>query len=163
MLDILEYKEHLLNLVDKHKKKKELSTTIDPFTYDPGNTENLEYYFGEYNNETSIITLNTEIKGLRYEDRSRHLDEINEGDIVIIKRDPNNPFNTNNFEVFTENDKSLGSLSAELCNQLAPLFDLGYAIIIESKAQHIEKLEKRSRYVKQGILFIRLIIKLIGI
>ncbi len=163
MTDILESKQKLLELVKEHNSKFELSKTIDPYEYDPGKTENLSYYLGQYDETSATITICTEVKGLRYEERSRHLDSISIGDIVIVKRDPANPFNSNNFEVFSTTDESLGSLSAELCNRLAPLYDLGYAVIEQATAEHIEKFEERSRYVKQGVLFVKIIIRLVGI
>ena len=163
MTQILEYKQELLDLVKKHHEKYELSKTTDDFAYDPGKTDNLSHYYGVFDEASSTITISTEVKGLRYEERSKHLDNVNVGDKVIIKRDPNNPFNSNNFEIFTTADESLGTLSADLCNKLAPLYDLGYALIDDACAVYIEKFEDRSRYVKQGLLFVKIRIRLIGI
>lgn len=163
MLDVLELKRQLLDIVYAHEQKHNDYNEDDKYRYDPGNTENLQYFYGKYDKDNSMITLCTEIKGLRYEERSRHLDEICEKDEVLIKRDPDNPFNSNNFEVFTVDGKSLGSLSADLCNRIASLYDLGYVVILRSEAYHIEKLEDRSRYVKQGVLFIKMQLKFVGV
>ena len=58
---------------------------------------------------------------------------------------------------------SLGNLPAELCNTLAPLYDAGYADIQSATVSYLEKIKERSRYAKQGILFVELNIRLRGI
>ena len=62
-----------------------------------------------------------------------------------------------------EKYESLGNLPAELCNALAPLYDSGCATILTSTVSYIEKLRERSRYAKQGDMFVELHIKMHGI
>ena len=147
-----------LDYVDGHHQKHELASTIEPYSYDPGNTENLEQFEGLYFPMSGKVILSTEVKGLRYENRSRHLESVSVGDTVELRRDKANPYNSNNFELFTSDGRTLGSLSAELCNRLAPLYDTGRAEVTEVKASYIEQFDDRSRYVKQGVLFVKLTI-----
>ena len=65
-------------------------------------------------------------------------------------------YNSNNFMILSQHDESLGNLSAELCNVIAPLYDLGYVIITEANVSYIENIKSRSRYAKQGVLFIEI-------
>ena len=163
MLNINLAKTDLLNAVSRLQEKKELAENIGPDYYDPGNMENLDQYLGEYDEATNTITLRTESKGLRYEERTPRLDYLSVGDSVQLIREPNNPFNENNIMILSEQGESLGSLSAELCNVIAPLMDLGYAAIKSASVSYIERIRDRSRYAKQGVLFVEVHIALYGI
>ena len=57
----------------------------------------------------------------------------------------------------------MGTLSAELCNALAPLYDAGYLEFKSVKVSFVERLKERSRYAKQGVLFVAIKIALRGI
>ncbi len=163
MLNINLAKTDLLNAVSRLQEKKELAENIGPDYYDPGNMENLDQYLGEYDEATNTITLRTESKGLRYEERTPRLDYLSVGDSVQLIREPSNPFNENNIMILSEQGESLGSLSAELCNVIAPLMDLGYAAIKSASVSYIERIRDRSRYAKQGVLFVEVHIALYGI
>ncbi len=152
--------QRLLDYAEEMHEKHLLSETTGPFAYDPGKTEYLAQYDGSFDPQTGLLSLSTEIKGLRYENRSHHLETVSVGDIVELRRDMQNQYNSNNFELFTPDGKTLGSLPAELCNLLAPLYDVGDAVILDVTATYIEQLMQRSRYVKQGVLFVRLRIRL---
>ena len=91
-------------------------------------------------------------------ENEKYLDEaIQAGEYLL------NTFNENNIMILTEQGESLGSLSAELCNVIAPLVDLGYAAIKSAHVSYIERIRDRSRYAKQGVLFIEVHIALYGI
>ncbi len=62
--------------------------------------------------------------------------------------------------VNTTDGKSLGNMPAELCNAIAPLYDIGYLTIDGAYVSYLEKIQDRSRYAKQGILFIELTLRL---
>lgn len=162
MIDILNAKQELLEYVKSLDYKFELSKTVGPDYYEPGMMENLNQYRGEYDEHSNAITLRVETKGLRYENRTQNLESLSVGDTVEILRDTANSFNSNNFTVKNKN-VSLGNFPAELCNVLAPLYDRGYAIITSSSVAYIERLRDRSRYSKQGVLFLEIIIKIIGV
>lgn len=153
--------QKLLAYAEELHEKHLLSETTDPFDYDPGKTEYLAQYDGSFDVQTSLLSISTEIKGLRYENRSRHLETVSVGDAVELRRDMLNLYNSNNFELFTSDDKTLGTLPSELCDILAPLYDTGKAMIQEVSASYIEQLIQRSRYAKQGILFVRILIRLL--
>ena len=162
MADVLNAKQNLLDFIQSLNNKYELSKTIEDDYFEPGMMENLEQYRGDYNKETNTIVLRTEAKGLRYDNRTQNLERISVGDELQIKRDSANIFNSNNFLINNKND-SLGTLPAELCNALAPMYDTGYATILSAKASYIEHLKDRSRYAKQGVLFVEIIIKMRGV
>lgn len=152
--------QKLLAYAEELHEKHLLSETIGPFDYDPGKTEYLAQYDGSFDPQTGLLSLSTEIKGLRYENRSRHLETVSVGDAVELRRDMQNLYNSNNFELFTPDGKTLGSLPAELCNLLAPLYDTGTALIQDVSTSYIEQLMQRSRYAKQGVLFVKILIRL---
>jgi hypothetical protein len=149
--------------VEIFQKKLEFSREMTPDYYEPGLMENLEQYKGVYDEQSKQITIRCEVKGLRYDNRTSNLERVSVGDAVQIVRDEGNAFNSNNFSVNSKDGASLGHLPAELCNALGPLYDAGCASIISSVITYIEKIGQRSRYAKQGILFVELIIKLRGI
>lgn len=145
----------LLFYAEELHRKHLLYETTPSFAYQPGMTENLQQYDGLYDPENRALTLFTEVKGLRYENRSRHLEGVSVGDPVLLSRDAQNAYNPNNFELLRTDGKTLGTLPAELCNRLAPLYDLNEIEVKNVQASYIEQLEERSRYAKQGVLFVR--------
>lgn len=162
MTNLLNAKKELIEFAEGLNYKYELSKTVSEDYYEPGMMENLDQYMGEYDKDTRMIVLRVESKGLRYENRTYNIEQVNIGDSVEIIRDERNPFNSNNFEIKNKNN-SLGYLPAGLCNALAPLYDAGYATIQMSKVSYMEKLKDRSRYAKQGVLFVEINIQLRGI
>lgn len=138
-----------------HRKHLSHETT-PPFAYQPGMTENLQQYDGLYDPDKKALTILTEVKGLRYENRSRHLESVSVGDSVLLRRDAQNAYNPNNFELLRTDGKTLGTLPADLCNRLAPLYDLNEIEVTNVQASYIEQLDDRSRYAKQGVLFVKI-------
>ena len=163
MQDLLTYKEELIKLTAAYDEKLALSREVGPDHYDPGMMENLEQYKGVYDEAIKQIVIRCELKGLRYDNRTANLEVMAVGDDLNVIRDADNMFNSNNFSVTSASGASLGYLPAELCNVLGPLYDAGCASIISSVITYVEKIGQRSRYAKQGILFVELIIKLRGI
>ena len=146
----------LLFYADELHRKHLLYETTPPFAYYPGMTENLQQYDGLYDLNNGTLTIYTEVKGLRYENRSRHLEGVSVGDLLELRRDAQNSYNPNNFELLRKDGKTLGMLPAALCNCLAPLYDLDEIQITSVQASYIELFEDRSRYAKQGVLFVRI-------
>ena len=159
MTDIVASKKDLLEFVSFLNQKFELSKTVEPDYFEPGMMENLDQYKGEYDESNNMITLRVDAKGLRYDNRTQNLERLSVGEPVDIVRESGNLYNSNNFMIKNKN-YSLGNLPAELCNALAPLYDSGYATVLSAEVSYIEKLRDRSRYAKQGILFVELHIKL---
>lgn len=62
--------------------------------------------------------------------------------------------------VNTTDGKSLGNMQAELGNAIAPLYDMGCLTIDDTTVSCLEKIQERSRYAKQGVLFIELTLHL---
>ena len=154
MLNVNLAKKDLLSVVAQHQEKKELSEKVGPDYYEPGNMEFLDQFLGVFDEETNTITIRTEAKGLRYEERTPRLDFLSVGDPVQLVREPSNPFNENNIMILSQQGESLGNLSAGLCNVIAPLADLGYAVIKDAHVSYLERISERSRYAKQGVLFV---------
>ena len=163
MINVELAKKELLAEASKLQKKKELSEQIEPDYYNPGMMENLEHYLGAFDAEENTLTIRTESKGLRYEGRTPRLDELKVGDPVFIVREPGNIYNSNNFMINSEKGESLGNLSAVLCDVIAPLFDPGYVIIDEAHVSYVERIKERSRYAKQGVLFIEIRLRFQGV
>ena len=159
MTDIVASKKDLLEFVSFLNQKFELSKTVELDYFEPGMMENLDQYKGEYDECNNMITLRVDAKGLRYDNRTQNLERLFVGEPVDIVRESGNLYNSYNFMIKNKNH-SLGNLPAELCNALAPLYDSGYATVLSAEVSYIEKLRDRSRYAKQGILFVELHIKL---
>lgn len=163
MADILQAKQDLLEFVYVLNHKYELSKTIAEDYFEPGMMENLEQYRGEYIQQVNMIFLRVEAKGLRYDNRTQNLERVSADDDVKIIRDRDNIYNSNNFTIKSNKNETLGNMPADFCNAFAPLYDAGYATILSSKISYIERLKDRSRYARQGVLFVELQIKLRGV
>lgn len=163
MLNYVLAKEDLLSAVAQIQEKKDLSGHVGADYYEPGKMENLDQYLGVYDENTKTITLRTESKGLRYEERTPRLDYRSVGDPVQLVREPTNSFNSNNIMILSDSGESLGNLSADLCNVISPLLDLGYLTIHDAHITYIERIRERSRYARQGVLFIQFQVQLHGI
>lgn len=155
MNDVIKAKNELLEYVYTLNQKFELSKTITEDYFEPGMMENLEQYKGKFDEVNNIILLRVDAKGLRYDNRTQNLEKLQVGDTIQIIRDMENQFNHNNFNI-NANGMSLGTLPAELCNVLAPLYDNKLVTISSSKVSYIERLRDRSRYAKQGVMFVEL-------
>ena len=162
-MDINNAKQELIAEIDKLARKFELSSTVADDYFEPGMMENLDQYYGFFDAVNHQITLKTEVKGLRYEGRTPRLEKLHIGDSVVLIREKDNIYNSNNFMVNTTDGKSLGNMPAELCNVIAPLYDLGYLTIGQSTVSYLEKIQERSRYAKQGVLFIKVLLNLRGV
>ncbi len=162
MADIREQKEAFINRIQEYDHKKKLSETVGSDYYEPGMMENLAQYCGQVE-DTGNYLLRVDIRGLRYENRSTRLKKCKTGDTLKIVRDEQNQYNSNNFNVELPDGFVMGTLPADLCNAIAPLYDLGYLEIIDSRISYIEQLLERSRYAKQGVMFVQLEIRLIGV
>ena len=148
--------EKFLLEIENHRRKYELSKNLPDDWYEPGMMENLDKFYGLYSPETNSAVLVTEVKGLRYEGRTQRLEKLTVGDQVKLVREPENKFNSNNFLITGLKSENLGVLSAQLCNVLAPLYDSGVVSITESNISYLERICDRSRYARQGVLFIRI-------
>ncbi len=159
-MDINSSKQDLLTEINKLAHKFQLSSEIPDDYFEPGMMENLDQYYGSYDEATNTIILKTEVRGLRYEGRTPRLERLSVGDSVAVVREESNIYNSNNFMVNTTDGKSLGNMPAELCNVIAPLYDMGYLTIDNPTVSYLEKLQDRSRYAKQGVLFVKLMLRL---
>lgn len=140
--------------------KHNLSETVGADYYEPGMMENLAQYLGQFNAETGRGKLRVDVKGLRYENRSQRLERVSVGDSVTIARDQDNPYNPNNFEILGPWGDSLGNLPAGLCNAMAPIYDSEILQVRAARVSYMERLRERSRYAKQGVLFIEIVFEL---
>lgn len=159
-MDINSSKQDLLTEINKLAHKFQLFSSVPDDYFEPGMMENLDQYYGSYDDATNTIILKTEVRGLRYEGRTPRLERLSVGDSVAVVREESNIYNSNNFMVNTTDGKSLGNMPAELCNVIAPLYDMGYLTIDNPTVSYLEKLQDRSRYAKQGVLFIKLMLHL---
>ena len=163
MSEILEAKNRLLSLVNELNDKYRLSFEVGDDYYNPGNMEYLDQYMGVYKEESGIVHIRVDIKGLRYENRSVKLRSVSVGDPLEVVRDRENEFNSNNFNVLLGDGFNIGPLPAKVCNVIAPLYDAGYLTIESADVSFVEQLIERSRYAKQGVLFAELVMRICGV
>lgn len=160
MNTVIDQKTILLNEIEKLHKRNGLYNTIGADYYEPGMMEYLEQSDGFYDENTGRFILQFEVKGTRYDGRTEQIEKVKCGDIIHIVREATNIYNTNNFTLFTEKDKNVGNMPAELCNAIAPIYDKGQLVLEYAEVSFVEPISKRSRYAKQAILFVELIGKI---
>ncbi len=151
-----EWKENLLQAIEKLHKRNELSKSVGKDYFEPGMMEYLEESEGIYKEETGEILLRFEAKGTRYDGRTERIEKVKLEDPIVIMREKENPFNSNNFKLLTQKGRDVGNMPAELCNAIAPLYDCGVLEFMESKVSFVEPISKRSRHAKQAMLFVEL-------
>lgn len=155
-------KENLLKEIEKLHHRYELSKTVTPDFFEPGMMEYLDKYYGYFDESSGEVTLRFEAKGTRYDGRTEAIEKVNVSDKIRVERDKANPYNHNNFMLFTAKNQNVGNMPAELCNAIAPLFDEGLLIITDAEVSFVEPISKRSRYAKQAVLFVELKCKLLS-
>lgn len=134
----------------------ELSKNLPPDYFEPGMMEYLDKSYGLFDENTGAFLLRFESKGTRYGDRTEQIENLSIGEPIVIIRDPENEYNSNNFILTTSEGKDVGNMPAELCNAIAPLYDAELLNIVGSKVSYLEPISKRSRYAKQAILFVEM-------
>ena len=151
----------LLEQAEMYEHRRAFGDSRIQASFEPDMMEHPEQYRGEYDKESGILTLCFEVKGTRYEGRTERLEYVSVGERLTVRRDAENKYNSNNFLLDGVREENLGTLPAELCNGLAPLYDNGTAEVICCKVSYLEPITKRSRYAKQAILFVELKIRLV--
>ena len=149
----------LFSEMDKLQQRYELASVVGEDYFEPGMMEYLDKSYGVYDEDSKEMILRFESRGTRYEGRTARIETIMLGDKIVVARDKENEFNSNNFVLLDERGRNLGNMTATLCNALAPLYDSGEVEITESFVSFVEPISKRSRYAKQGILFVEVHIK----
>lgn len=151
-----ELRENFIRETEKLHKRNELSKTAGPDYFEPGMMEYLEQSEGIYDEKTGEILLRFEAKGTRYDGRTEQIEKVKAGDMIRVVREQENLFNPNNFRLLTKKNQDVGNMSAELCNVIAPLYDMGELTIEKAVVSFVEPISRRSRHAKQAILFVEL-------
>ena len=146
----------LVQEVGKLRQRHDLSGKVGKDYFEPGLMEYLDKSDGVYNELTGELMIRFESKGTRYNDRTEQIEKVQPGDTVLIQRDAANPYNSNNFLLLTSSGKDIGNMPMELCNAIAPLYDVGKLVFEAASVSFVEPISKRSRYAKQAILFVEL-------
>lgn len=146
----------LLEQINKLHTRHELYGKTPPDYFEPGMMEYLDKSDGIYNAETGDVILHFESKGTRYEGRTEQIEKVRVGDQIYVVRDPENPFNHNNFRLLTAKEADVGNMPAELCNAIAPLYDNCDIVFIEASVSYVEPISKRNRHAKQATLYVML-------
>lgn len=149
----------LFDEMEKLQKRFELSKTVSPDYFEPGMMEYLDKSYGSYDEFTGIMTISFQVKGTRYEGRTKRIEKMSVGDVITLKRDPDNQFNCNNYILLNSRGEDVGNIPAELCNAMAPLQDAGNLEVIAAKVSYVEPLSVRNRHAKQGELFVEVKLK----
>ena len=152
--------EQLFSEVEKLHKKYEMSQNMAPDFFEPIMLEYLDKFEGIIDRAKGELSLRFDSRGTRYDGRTEQIENVRCGEEVCIVRDPDNKFNSNNFMLFTAKGINIGNMPAELCNVIAPLYDAEKLSFSRSKVSFVDPISNRSRYAKQAILFVEIIIKL---
>ena len=158
----MKQKTDLLKEAETLHQRLLLSKTVGSDWYEPGQMEFLDQSEGLWDESTGTLLLRFESRGTRYDGRSERIERLQVGNPIAVRRDPENPYNPNNFVLLTESGEDVGNMPAELCNAIAPLYDTGFLAFERAAVSYVEPITKRSRYARQGILFVELLCKISG-
>ena len=153
-------KENLMQQMARLHRRHMLSETMTPDFFEPGMMEYPEQSDGSFDEGTGRMLLRFEAKGTRYDGRTELIETVSVGDPITVKRDAENPFNPNNFILLTAKGQDVGNMPAELCNAIAPLYDMGALTFSGAKVSFVDPISKRSRHARQAILFVQVELKL---
>lgn len=148
--------KNLLSVTEKLHEKNLLSKKVGPDYFEPGMMEYLEQYEGIYDESRKELLLRFESKGTRYSGRTEQIEKIKAGDPIQIIRDHDNQYNSNNFMILTMSGKDIGTVPADLCNAMAPLYDSSALVFQAACVSFVDPISKRSCHAKQAILFVEL-------
>lgn len=148
--------EALLREAEKLHQRHALAETLRPDHYEPGKMEYLQQSEGLWTPDSGRLTLRFESRGTRYDGRSELIERLRVGDPITVTRDPQNPYNPNNFLLLTRRGEDVGNMPAALCNAAAPLYDAGSLHFDRCAVSFVEPLSKRSRHARQAVLFVEL-------
>ena len=129
--------------------------------------ELLQHYLHNYLPDDAIqekhsdtITLSgVEVAGTAYEGRAERIEFVHNGDKIVLRRDPNNPNDSNAIGVYNTSGESLGNLPQRLTKKLSVLIDSGLVDTSESVISNAVPLSKRSSRAKKPILEINIVVK----
>ena len=150
-----ELKDILIGEIEKLHNKNLKASTISADYFEPGEMEYLDKYDGTYD-DAGNICIRFESKGTRYDGRTEQIEQVKNGDEILIIRDKDNQYNSNNFTMTTKKYHNVGNMPAELCNAIAPLYDSGELKIVSASASYVEPISSRNRYAKQAVLFVEM-------
>jgi hypothetical protein len=71
------------------------------------------------------IDFHSKVAGVTYENRQQVIKKLKDGDALILKREPNNPYDKNAIAVLTKSNEQVGYIGKDLAIKLAPLMDDG--------------------------------------
>lgn len=149
-------KDNLLREVEKLHQRNILAGTVGPDYFEPGMMEYLDQSDGRFDEASGEVLLRFESRGTRYEGRTEQLENVKLGDEIRVTRDRENPYNHNNFLLLSAKGRDLGCMPAELCNVIAPLYDMGSLVFESAKVSFVEPISQRNRHAKQAVLFVEL-------
>lgn len=149
----------LLTQMQALQAKNAWKITAEANYFEPDMPEYPEQYGGDYDKATGMMILRFEVRGTRYEGRTERIEHVHAGDEICVIRDKQNTYNHNNFAIKTKDGFSVGNMPTDLCNAIAPLYDIGVLSICRTTASFVAPISKRSRYARQAVLFIELCLK----
>lgn len=153
-----ELKRELLDLIQRIQSVNMLATQYEPGTFARGIGNDKAY--ASFNQTSREVFIKTEVQGTQYEGRSARIENIEEGTLVNIIREPENQYNANNLAVQNLAGESLGNISSDVCDILSPMIDAGYLKIKNVSVSYVEPLSKRSARAKKAILYVAITMEL---
>lgn len=93
-----------------------------------------------------------DLVGTGYEGRAVHFETMNCGELVELRRNPDNPYDSNAIEVFNSLSESLGHIPSEHASILAPGLDQGLVSIKSAEVLSVTPLSQRSQRAKNPLM-----------
>jgi ankyrin repeat protein len=93
-----------------------------------------------------------ELVGTGYEGRASNIENMNVGEQVELKRNPNNPHDSNAIEVLNILDQSLGHIPKDYAAVLAPALDQGLVYIESAEVLSVTPLSQRGQRAKSPLI-----------
>lgn len=143
-------KDECLDISDEYEeefygKDYDLSSLYD---------QNFDDEENEYDNDEDIIE--TAVVGTKFDNRIDAHEIVSIGDKVILKREPDNRYDSNAIEVFTLDEKSLGYIPADLASDLAYRLDEKLITIKNAIVSYSLPLSKQDKNAKSPLMDIEI-------
>lgn len=157
-----DYINNMIREITVLRERHESAARYTPDFFEPGMIAHPEQWDGSFDPQTGRAVIRFESRGTRYDGRTEQIETVHVGDPLEIVRDWENPYNSNNFMIYTRHGQDVGNLPAELCNAIAPLWDRQLLRLEEAKVSFVEPISHRSRHARQAVLFVELTLTLLS-
>lgn len=114
-----------------------------------------EHVNGSFNKAIDESVLCFEVMGTQYENRPQTIAHVTQGMEVLLRREPQNEYDSNAIAVLTEAGESLGHVPCDIAMELSPLLDAGW-VVNSAHVSFVMPWKKRDPEITKPLLYVEM-------